>query len=127
VKSRFSRPQARSVLTAARRLSPSSPAMPFADAEWINIFRAIHHLLSHLYRDKTHIGILHYLTYVEMNLRLAGYPGLDEEISTRFRTLFSQLGFQAVKGRDARKLVYVQDVFGRLEPFALLKLEWEDG
>jgi hypothetical protein len=115
------------VLAASRRQSPSSLAIALEDEEWVSIFRAIHHLLSQLYRDKTHIEILHYLAYVEMNLMLAGYRGLDEEIATRFRTLFPQLGFQAVKGRDARKFVYVQDVFGRQEPFALLKLEWEDG
>jgi hypothetical protein len=87
----------------------------------------IHQLLSHLYCDKTHIEILHYLAHVELNLMLAGYRGLDEVVAARFRTLFPQLGFQAVKGRDARKFVYVEDVFGRQEPFALLKLEWEDG
>jgi hypothetical protein len=127
LKSRFSTRRAPSDLAAARRQSPSSRAIAFGDAEWINIFRAIHHLLSHLYGNKTHVEILHYLAFVEMNLMLAGYHGVDAEIATRFRTLFPQLGFQAVKGRDARKFVYVQDVFGRQEPFALLKLEWEDG
>jgi hypothetical protein len=86
-----------------------------------------HRLLSQLYRDKTHIEILHYLAHIEMNMALAGYRGAREEIATRFGTLFPQLGFQAAKGRDARKFVYIQDVFGRQEPFALLKLEYEDG
>jgi hypothetical protein len=127
LKPRWYTRQTPSGLAAARQRSASSPAIILEDEEWIGIFRAIHRLLSHLYCDKTHIEIMHYLVCVATNFNLAGYGGADEEIATHFRTLFPQLGFQAVKGRDARKFVYVQDVFGRQEPFALLKLEWEDG
>ena len=126
------RPRARSqqppsLLAVVRRVSSSSPSIAFEDKEWISIFQMIHRLLSHLHRDRTHIEIVHYLEYVEMALGLAGYRGFHEEIVTRFRTLFPQLGFQAAKGRDARKFVYIQDVFGKQEPFALLKLECENG
>lgn len=108
-------------------LAASPSATVFEDDDWLGIFQAMHRLLSYLYRDKTHIEIWHFLAYVEMNLIVAGYGGAGEEIATRFRTIFPQLGFQAVKGRDARKFVYVHDALGRQEPFALLKLECEDG
>jgi hypothetical protein len=127
VKTRLRVQQTPSGVTAAAQRSAAAPTITLEDAEWISVFRAIHRLLSHLYRDKTHIEILHFLTYVATTFRLAGYGGADAAIASRFRTLFPQLGFQAVKGRDARKFVYVQDVFGRQEPFALLKLECEDG
>jgi hypothetical protein len=125
-------PRARSqqppaLLAVARRASSASPPVAFEEKEWISIFQLIHRLLSHLHRDRTHIEIVHYLEYVEMALALAGYRGVYGEIVTRFGTLFPQLGFQAAKGRDARKFVYVQDVFGKHEPFALLKLECENG
>jgi hypothetical protein len=41
--------------------------------------------------------------------------------------MFARLGLQAAKGRDARKFVYLHDIFGKQEPFALLKLESEHG
>jgi hypothetical protein len=119
--------QTSSARAVAPRLSPSLPSVKFEDAEWISIFQLVHRLLSHLYRDKAYIEISHYLRQVEMNLTLAGYRGAHEEIATRFGTLFPRLGFQAAKGRDVRKFVDVRDVFGREEPFALLKLECEDG
>jgi hypothetical protein len=128
----FPRPRARSqqfpaLLAVVRQMSSASPPVAFEEKEWIRIFQVIHRLLSHLHRDRTHIEIVHYLEYVEMALGLAGYRGFHEEIVIRFRTLFPQLGFQAAKGRDARKFVYIQDVFGKQEPFALLKLECENG
>jgi hypothetical protein len=115
-----------------RRQTPSALAaarqrIALDDEEWIRVFQVVQRLLSHLYHDKTHIEILHYLAHVEMNLVLAGYQGAREELAIRFGTLFPHLGFQAVKGRDARKFVYVRDVFGRQEPFSLLRLECEDG
>jgi hypothetical protein len=97
------------------------------DQDWIGMFQLLHRLLSHRHRDRTHIEIVRYLEYVEMTLVLAGYRGVHEEIVARFGMLFPHLGFQATKGRDARKFVYIQDVFGRQEPFALLKLECDDG
>ncbi len=127
MKSRLGKRQTPPALTASPRLPTSPSATVFEDDDWLGIFQAMHRLLSYLYRDKTHIEIWHFLAYVEMNLIVAGYGGSGEEIVTRFRTIFPQLGFQAVKGRDARKFVYVQDTFGRQEPFALLKLECEDG
>jgi hypothetical protein len=119
--------QTSSARAVAPRLSPSLPSVKFEDAEWISIFQLVYRLMSHLYRDKAYIEISHYLGHVEMNLTLAGYRGAHEEITTRFSTLFPRLGFQATKGRDARKFVDIQDVFGRRESFVLLKLECEDG
>jgi hypothetical protein len=76
---------------------------------------------------KTCLESLHYLGHVEMNLILAGIRAGHQEIASRFETLFPQLGFQAAKGRDARKFIYVQDVSGRREPFTLPKLECKNG
>jgi hypothetical protein len=115
-----------SILAVTRRLRASTRPVAFADEDWITMFRGIHRLLAHLYHEKTYIEIVQYLTHVEVNLILAGYQVTRQEIAIRFGTLFPRLGFQAAKGRNVRKFVYVQDVFGVQEPYALLKLECED-
>ena len=75
------------------------------------MFQLLHRLLSHRHCDRTHIEIVRYLEYVEMTLVLAGYRGVHEEIVARFGMLFPHLGFQATKGRDARKFVYIRCVW----------------
>ena len=112
--------------TAQARARPAAPP-PLDPPAWIAIFRETHRLLSHLYGDKTHVEILHYLSHVELNLALAGYTVVRETIRDQFGKLFSRLGLQPAKGRDPHKFVYLQDIFGRQEPFVLLKLGYGDG
>jgi hypothetical protein len=71
--------------------------------------------------------MLHYLEHIEMNLILAGSREEHEKIASRFEPLFPPLGFRAAKEHGACTFDYVQDVFGRQEPFALLEREREDG
>lgn len=114
-------------LATAQKLARSSGPPALDDPVWIAIFRETHRLLSHLYGDKTHVEILHYLSHVELNLALAGYTVARESIRDQFGKLFSRLGLQPAKGRDPHKFIYLQDVFGMQEPFVLLKLGYEDG
>jgi hypothetical protein len=118
---------ATTVLAAARRLASSPARTALDERNWIAIFRQTQRLLSHLYRDRTHVDIVHYLAHVELNLRVAGYKLGRHIIADQFDKLFPHLGLQAAKGRDARKFVYLHDVFGRQEPFSLLSLECDDG
>jgi hypothetical protein len=115
------------VLTTARQLARAAGPPALDDAGWMAIFQDTHRLLSHLYSDKTHVEILHYLTHIELNLALAGYAVAREVIRDQFGRLFRHLGFQPAKGRDPHKFVHVQDAFGRQEPFVLLKLGDDDG
>ncbi len=115
------------VLAAARRLSSAPARTALDEGNWIAIFGEMHRLLAYFYGGKTHVDILHYLAHVEVNLRLAGYTLSRQIIADQFGKLFPQLGFQAAKGRDARKFVYLHDVYGRQEPFTLLSLECDDG
>jgi hypothetical protein len=115
------------VRAVARRLTITPARTALDEGNWIAIFRRTHRLLAHLYGDKTHVDILHYLAHVELNLRLAGYALGRQIIADQFGKLFPRIGLQAAKGRDARKFVYLHDVFGRQEPFTLLSLEYDDG
>ena len=115
------------VLAVARKLTVAPARSALDEGNWIAIFRRTHRLLTHLYGDKTHVDILHYLAHVELNLRLAGYALGRQIIADQFGKLFPRLGLQAAKGRDARKFVYLHDAFGRQEPFTLLSLEYDDG
>jgi hypothetical protein len=115
------------MLAVARKLTVAPARTALDEGNWIAIFRRTHRLLAHLYGDKTHVDILHYLAHVELNLRLAGYALGRQIIADEFGKLFPRIGLQAAKGRDARKFVYLHDVFGRQEPFTLLSLEYDDG
>ncbi len=115
------------VLAAVRRLTLAPVRTALEEGNWIAIFDQMHRLLAHLYGGKTHVDIVHYLAHVELNLRLAGYTPGRQIIADQFGKLFPRLGLQAAKGRDARKFVYLHDVFGRQEPFTLLSLECDDG
>ena len=115
------------VRAGVRKLISAPARTALDEGNWIAIFRRTHRLLAHLYGDKTHVDILHYLAHVELNLRLAGYSLGRQIIADQFGKLFPHLGLQAAKGRDARKFVYLHDVFGRQEPFTLLSLEYDDG
>ncbi len=112
--------------TAQKLARPTAPPA-LDDPGWIAIFQDTHRLLSHLYGDKTHVEIRHYLSHVELNLALAGYTVAQEFIQDQFGKLFHRLDLQPAKGRDLRKFVYLQDAFGLREPFVLLKLAYEDG
>lgn len=117
----------RAVLGVAQQLAHSTPAAALNDARWVAIFRETQRLLSHLYGEKSHVEILRYLAHVELNLVLAGYSVPRQAIQDQFATLFPRLGLQPAKGRDPQKFVYLQDIFGRQEPFVLLKLGDGDG
>lgn len=124
------RPQrgvATDVLIKAQKRARATPPPDLDDSTWISIFQETHRLLSHLYSDRTHVEILRYLSHVELNLSLAGYTVEWESIRDQFGKLFSHLGLWPAKGRDSRKFVYLQDVFGMREPFVLLTLGYEDG
>jgi hypothetical protein len=115
------------LLAAARKLLPATKVAALDDDAWIAIFGDTHRLVSTLYAERSHLEIALYLSHVEVNLLLAGYRVEASSIAAQFGKLFARLGLQAVKGRDARKFVYLQDIFGRQEPFALLKLESQYG
>jgi hypothetical protein len=106
---------------------PAGVPIQLDDAEWIAVFRATHRLLSQLYTQKTHIEIVRYLRHVELNVKLAGYTISPDRLQEQFSRLFARVGLQPVKGRDTRKFVFLQDLWGRREPFVLLKLGYEDG
>jgi hypothetical protein len=115
------------LLAAARQRLPATRVAALDDDVWIGIFRDTHRLVSTLYSDRSHIEIIVYLAHIEVNLLLGGYQIEPSAIAAQFGTLFARLGLQAAKGRDARKFVYLHDIFGRQEPFALLKLESKHG
>jgi len=110
-----------------KQTGPAGVLIQLDDAEWIAVFRATHRLLSHLYAQKTHIEIVRYLRHVELNVELAGYTISPDKLQEQFSRLFARVGLQPVKGRDPRKFVFLQDIWGRREPFVLLKLGDEDG
>lgn len=114
-------------LVTARKLARVAAPPVLDESVWMAIFRDTHRLLSHLYNDKTHVEILHYLNHVELNMALAGYTMAREVIQEQFGRLFTNLGLQPAKGRDPHKFVHLQDAFGRQEPFVLLKLGYADG
>jgi hypothetical protein len=118
---------AEEVLATAQKLARPVAPPALDDPGWIAIFRDTHRLLSHLYGDKTHIEILHYLNHVQLNLALAGYPVAHQLIRDQFGKLFHRLSLQPAKGRDPQKFIYLQDGFGTQEPFVLLKLGDKDG
>jgi len=115
------------LLATARKLTPATKVTALDNDVWIGVFSDTHRLVSTLYRDRSHIEIWLYLAHVEVNLLLGGYRIEPSAIADQFGKLFARLGLQAAKGRDARKFVYLHDIFGRQEPFALLKLESEHG
>jgi hypothetical protein len=115
------------LLAAARKLLPATKVAALDDDAWIAIFGDTHRLISTLYAERSHLEIGMYLSHVEVNLLLSGYRIEASSIAAQFGKLFARLGLQAVKGRDAHKFFYLQDIFGRQEPFALLKLESQYG
>jgi hypothetical protein len=115
------------ILSAARKLTSATKVTTLDDDAWIRVFSHTHRLVSTLYRDRSHIEILLYLAHVEVNVLLGGYCIEPSAIADQFGKMFARLGLQAAKGRDARKFVYLHDIFGKQEPFALLKLESEHG
>jgi hypothetical protein len=115
------------LVTAARKLLPATKVAALDDDAWIAIFGDTHRLVSTLYCERSHLEIGLYLSHVEVHLLLGGYRIEPSAIAGQFGKLFARLGLQAVKGRDVRKFVYLQDIFGRQEPFALLELESQHG
>lgn len=114
------------LLALARQMFPLPRQEPLQEGHLVEVFQQTHRLLSALYPAKTHIEILHYLQHVEWNLRFAGYDISPLVLQTMFAKLFPRLGLQVVKGRDAKKFVYVEDIYGRREPFVLVKLGGDD-
>lgn len=127
VRSRPAEETAKEALATAQKLARPTAPPALDDPGWIAVFRDTHRLLSHLYGDKTHVEIRHYLSHVELNLALAGYSVAREFIQDQFGKLFHRLDLQPAKGRDPHKFVHLQDGFGTREPFVLLKLGYEDG
>lgn len=120
-------PGARDALAAAQELQPPTTSIFPDDAVWIDLFRETHRLLSVVYGERTHVEILRYLAHVELNLVLAGYRVSRQVVQDQFAKLFPRLHLEPAKGRDPRKFVYLHDVFGREEPFVLLRLGDEHG
>lgn len=119
-------PSREKLFALARQMFPLPRQEPLQEEHLVEVFQQTHRLLSALYPAKTHIEILLYLQHVEWNLRFAGYDISPLVLQTMFAKLFPRLGLQLVKGRDAKKFVYVEDIYGRREPFVLMKLGGND-